>query len=59
MSKTDAMENSTIQGYFWSKLIEIEIFVERLVQSKIDAMEKSVEGLLLSIIHGNGIFSPT
>jgi hypothetical protein len=39
-------------------LIELEIYVERLVQSKIDAMEKSVEGLLLSIIHGNGIFSP-
>jgi hypothetical protein len=58
LSKSDGMENSNVQGYFWSELVEIESFIERLILSKIDTMEKSVEGLLLSIIHANGIFSP-
>jgi hypothetical protein len=35
-------------------LVEIESSIERLILSKIDAMENSVERIFLFIIHANG-----
>jgi hypothetical protein len=39
--------------YFWSKLIELESYVEGFFLSRNDAMENSVERLFLSRIHTN------